>query len=193
MLPDFPKARRHMNDLWNRCMFAGLNGTDPVLNDMQVRVQKEGHAASYGGGEMEYKTCKVEFKFDARNAQGMTREEFLGIPFKMGAQMAEQQIRHVFVEVAKEPTPHSTSMSWPTGHFTPDVFLKAWESMEINFDDQGIPKWPTAVLSPEAMVEVEAKMPEWLADPECQQRWAELVERKRKEFHEREARRRLVE
>jgi hypothetical protein len=192
MLPEFAKAHRVMNDLWNHAMFAGLNGTDALLSEIPVRVQREGNAAFIGGGEMEYKTCSVEFSITARNAEGMTRDEFLGTPFKVGAEMAAKQVQNVF-ESIKESSAHTTMFSWEPGKLTLDVLLEAWSSMEVQFGEDGKPEWPTAVMAPESITEIQQMMPKWLEDPECRRKWGELTERKRKEFDEREARRRLVD
>ena len=91
MLPEFPKARRKMLDLWNTAFFNGMNGGDVFPAQIPVRVQKEGDAAQIGGGDMDYKLCSVNFSFPARDAEGMSEEEFFGAPFRLGAQMARKQ------------------------------------------------------------------------------------------------------
>jgi hypothetical protein len=192
MLPEFPKARSKMIDLWNTAFFNGLNGSDAFLAQIAVRVQKEGHTAQIGGGNMEYKRCSVDFSFKTKDAEGMSVEEFFGSPFKLGAQMAGQQMQTVF-EKMKTPSPHGMPLAWKVGELKFDQILEVWEKMEIDFDDDGKPRWPTIVLQPDAQAEIQVKLPKWHEGPEFRKKWAELIERKRKEFDEREARRRLVD
>jgi len=140
------------------------------------------------------KFAPVEFSLPARDGEGMTDEDYLGTAVKLGAEMAAKQVQGVFKSIGK-PTAHTTSFSWEAGELTLDVLLEAWSwsPMEVRFGADGKPEWPTAVMSPEAIVEFHEKIPIWLNDPECRRKWGELTERKRKEFDEREARRTLVE
>ena len=67
------------------------------------------------------------------------------------------------------------------------------ESFDLDFDKNGVPRWPQWFVSEEAMAEFVAQMNEGNLTPEQTQRLAQLVARKRKEFDERENRRRLVD
>lgn len=192
MLPEFANARRKMIDLWNQAMFAGLHGSDPLLADLPMRVQREGDKASIGDKDMEYKTCRVEFKLDARDAEGMSFSDFVEGAFHVGKQMAEQQARHLF-ETLAEPTPHSRMMPWKLGEVTFDDLLDVWRTMQIDFGTDGLARWPTIVVSPEAHTELAEKMPLWLENAECMRKWGELAEQKRTEWNEREACRKLVD
>jgi hypothetical protein len=192
MLPEFPKGRRKMLDLWNAAFFSGMNGADAFVSKIPVRVQKEGKTAHIGGGEMDYKLCSVNFSFPARDAQGMTEEEFLGAPFRLGSQMAGEQAKLVY-EVLKTPSPHGMPLEWKKGELQFDQVLAIWDKMEVNFGADGLPQWPTIVLHPEARAELMEKLRAWHNDPECRRKWGELVSRKRKEFDERQAHRRLVD
>lgn len=192
MLPEFSKARLAMHELWNRAMFAGLNGSDPFLNEIPVRMQREGGRANVGGSDMEYKRCSVQHTFEVRNAKGMSLDEFIKIPYKMGQEMAAQQVQSVF-QTLQEPTKYSRAVSWEAGKLTFTQLLEIWQSMEINFDANGMPKWPTMVLRPESMTEMHEKFEIWHNDPSCRAQWQEVINNKLIEFNEREARRRLVD
>jgi hypothetical protein len=192
VLPEFPKARRKMLDLWNTAFFSGMNGSDAFLSQIPVRAQKEGDAAQIGSDDMDYKLCSVKFSFPARDAQGMTEEEFFGAPLSLGAQMAGQQAKTVYSKLMT-PSPHGMPLEWKIGELQFDQLLAIWEKMEVDFGNDGLPRWPTIVLHPEARAEVMAKLPQWHEDPECRKKWAALVLQKRKEFDERETRRRLVD
>lgn len=192
MLPEFPKARRKMLDLWNTAFFNGMNGGDAFLSQIPVRVQKEGDAAQIGGGDMDYKLCSVDFSFPARDAEGMSGDEFFGAPFKLGSQMAGEQAKTVYDKLM-QPSPHGMPLQWKAGELKFEDMLAIWEKMELNFGPDGKPQWPTFILHPTAHAEVRAKLQQWHEDPACRKQWEELIERKRKEFDAREACRRLVD
>ncbi len=191
MLPEFPKARRQMNEMWNQAFFAGFHGSDPFVAQIAIRVQKEGNTAFIGDGEMNYKKCSAQFSFPIRDAQGMSPDEFFGAAAKMGLDLGGQQAKGVF-EAMSKPSPHAVPLNW-SGPLTFQQVLDSWEQMDLDFGDDGLPIWPTVVLNAPAHAEFKEKLPKWLEDPECKQKWAELVARKRKAFDEREARRRLVD
>lgn len=174
-----------MIELWNQAMFTSLHGGEPFLAQIPLRVQKEGDAG------FDYKRCSVEFSFPTRDAQGMTVDEFFGLAVKLGKEMASEQMK-VVIDTAMRPTPHTMPVKIE-GSLTFQQILDTWARMEIRFGDDGMPIWPHIVLGPEWSTELREQMPKWLADPECQRKMAALAEQKRKEFDEREARRRLVD
>jgi hypothetical protein len=191
MLPEFPKARQKMLELWNKAFFSSLHRSHPFLADIAIRVQKEGTAAFIGGSEINYKRAASTCSFDMRRAEGMSPEEFFGMATQLGSELGRQQAEGVF-QAMSIPSPHSRPVQW-SGPLQFETFLDTWEKMEINFGEDDLPQWPAVVLGKEALAEVRAKLPQWLEDPKNKEKWSELVERKRKEFDEREARRRLVD
>lgn len=192
MLPEFPKARRKMLDLWNKAFFKGLNGADAFLSQIRVRAQKEGTVMQIGDDNMKYKRISVNSSFKIKEGEGMKFDEFFASPMKLGVEMAGQQAKTIY-EKMKVPSPHGAPLEWKPGELKFEQILELWEKMEIDFGDDGKPRWPTMVLVPDAKAELMAKLPTWHEDPEYRKKWAELVERKRKEFDERETRRRLVD
>ncbi len=191
MLPEFPKARRKTHEMWSEALFAAFHGIDPFIAQIPVRVQKEGNLAFIGGGDMEYKKCSATSSFPVRDAEGMSLDEFLGTAINLGSELGGQQAKRI-LEAMSKPSPRAMPLQWD-GPLTFQQILDTWEKMEIDFGDDGLPKWPTVVLNKKAHTEFKEKLPGWLEDSKCKQKWAELVERKRKEFDEREARRRLVD
>jgi len=191
MLPEFPRARQKMLELWNHALFRGFNGGDPLLARIPVRVQKEGKSAFLGATETEYKVCSATISFTARVAEGMSPHEFLGNAVKLGQDLAGQQARGFFASIT-QPSPHAMMVA-----FEPPLTFQQlhdyWAKMEVRFGDDGKPIWPSIVSSPQVVAELHEKLPKWIEDPVCRQQWSDLVELKRREFNERETRRRLVD
>jgi hypothetical protein len=192
MLPEFPKARRQMFDLWNTAFFNGLNGNENFLTEIPIRVQKEGDRAFVGGGEMEYKLHSVNFSFSARDGEGMSEEEFFGAALKLGAEMAGRQAKTLFDKMST-PSPHGMPFQWKAGELKCEQFLEILEKMDMDFNGNGKPRLPMMVLPPQAEAEVRTKLAQWHEDLIKRKKWEELIDRKRKDFDEREARRRLVD
>ena len=126
-----------------------------------------------------------------RDAEGMQLDEFLNNAFELGASFARNNRKGCSKKLA-EPSPHTMAVDFELPLKFQQV-LKTWGKMEISFGDDGKPVWPTIPEGNDLHAEFRIKMPEWLKDPEFKRHIEELISRKRKEFDEREARRRLVE
>ena len=189
MLPEFPRAYDAIQRVWNRVLFNAAGFSDPLVSQLTVRVQREGHRAFLGDSETEYKAQSVSYQWKPEIGKGMSTDEFFGLPQRIGKEMATKQAKSVF-EAISEPSRHIGTLSKSDGPLTFDLWLTKMESFDLDFDKNGMPRWPQWFLSEEAMAEFQAQRD---LTPEHKQRLAELVAGKRKEFDERENRRRLVD
>ncbi|MCK4818719.1 hypothetical protein KA005_23305, partial [bacterium] len=73
-----------------------------------------------------------------------------------------------------------------------ELLLKTLETIQLDFDDNGKPIMPTLVVSPQQYEKIKVKNIEWENDPECQKQFEQMMNRKRKEWHDRESNRKLV-
>lgn len=192
MLPEFPRAYDAIQKVWNRVLFNAAGFSDPLISQLTVRVQREGHRAFLGESETEYKAQSVSHRWKPEVGKGISTEEFFGLPLRIGKEIAMKQAKGVF-EAMSEPSRHTGTFSKSDGPLTFDLWLKKMESFDLDFDENGVPRWPQWFVSEEAMAEFRAQMSQGRLTSEQMQRQAELVARKRKEFDERENRRRLVE
>lgn len=191
MLPEFPRAFDAIQKVWNRLLFDAAGLSDPLISQMKVRVQREGHRAFLGEAETEYKKQSVSYQWQPEIGKGMPTEDFFGLPVRLGKEMAMKQAKGVF-KALSQPSAHTGSLSKEDGPITFDLLLKKLESFEVEFDDNGTPRWPTWFLSEDAMAELREHSKEKLTQEQTEL-MAALVARKRKEFDERENRRRLVD
>ncbi len=190
MLPEFPRAHEAIQKVWNKLMFAALGFSDPLMSQIPIRPQKEGNRAAFGDSPITYQKKSVSYKWSPEVGQGIPTEKFFEMPLELGKQMAQKQAKAVFTLIEK-PTPHTGTIRKEEGPLDLDFWISKMESFEINFDENGIPLWPKFFLSEDALVEIRQSMGS--PTPEQVQKLAELVAQKRREFDEREARRRLVD
>lgn len=147
--------------------------------------------ARLGESETEYKAHRVSHQWAPEVGKGIPTEEFFGLPLRLGMEIASGQARCLF-EAMSEPSPHTGFLNKSEGPLTFDLWIKKMESFDLDFDEKGTPRWPQWFLSQDALKEIQSEMNEGGLKPEQAQRLAELVACKRKEFNEREDRRRLV-
>lgn len=192
MLPEFPVAQEAITLAWNKAFFQALGSSDPLISEIQVRVQKEGTRAFIGTNEIEFQRASVGFQWKPEKGVGIPFDEFFAIAQRMGRDMARQQAEHMF-KVLSRPGPCNAVIESADGNISFDYFLSKLEEMEIDFDSKGRPQWPSFFLEPIWAAKMEQKQEEWNRNEEYRKCFANLVERKRKEFNERAARRKLVD
>ena len=74
-----------------------------------------------------------------------------------------------------------------------ELLLRTLETIQLDFDDNGNPLMPTMVVSPEQYEKMKEKIVEWENDPECNKQFEKIINQKRKEWHDRESNRKLVD
>jgi hypothetical protein len=189
MLPEFPKAKKRMEEIWMAAMVAGMQ-SDPLLAGISVRVQKEGRRAMVDGSEMNYVPASVTHIVETGVARGQTVAEFYDSAEAIGKQMGEQRAKHMF-KVMEQP-----SAAFQPFDFGPDAtfddILGVWDKLFVRFQD-GKPQWPQIFSNAAGVERIHEIIEQSLEDPTCRAKWQALVDKKRKEYDEREARRRLVD
>lgn len=74
----------------------------------------------------------------------------------------------------------------------PDLILDAFEKVQVSFGPDGMPLWPTIVIGEKLGEAMEKAMKELEQEPH-RSRLAEITERKKIEWYDREGRRKLVD
>jgi len=79
------------------------------------------------------------------------------------------------------------------GEFSFSTILDALEKMTVSFDSKGNPSGHNIIVSPSVYAKMQAKLPEFEKNQEYKERYKEIMDRKRKEWLDRENSRRLVD
>lgn len=192
MLPEFPRASNAIQKVWNRILFNAAGFSDPLVSQVAIRVQREGHRAFVGEFETEYRAHQVSHEWKPEVGKGISTDEFFGIPQRLGKEIAMGQAEIIFAAMSK-PSPHVGTIEESDGPLTFELWLEKMEKYELDFDESDKPRWPQW-FAPEAVIaEFWSQINQGALTTEQTQRLAELVAGKRKEFDEREDRRRLVD
>ncbi len=189
MLPEFPKAKKRTDELWLAAMMAGMR-SDPLVAGIAIRVQKEGRRANVDGAEINYTHASATTRLQTHVGRGESVEEFYNSAEALGKQMGEQQARQLFM-IMEQPTEVSQPFNF-SPNVTIDDILGVWDKMYVRFKD-GEPQWPPITSSPDVLERLHGIIEQSLQDPAARAKWQALIDKKRKEYDEREARRRLVD
>lgn len=165
---------------------------DSLFADLPIRVQKEGNRARIGDSEMNYVKISAAQSLPARIAEGMAVPEFFAAAEAIGKQLGEQQAKHLFEKIRQPSSAGAAHLINITEETTFDEVLALWDKMEVRFV-RGMPHWPSIVSNPHGVALIRGLIERAQEDPPSREKWRLLLDKKQREFNEREARRRLVE
>jgi hypothetical protein len=138
------------------------------------------------------KKHEVKSSYSVADGKGMTLESFDASAKELGEGLGRQFWQQLFaaVEEATDATGNQVKIS--NGEITREAYLQMIAKTAHGFDEQGKPT-NMFILSPEVGKKLEAQHAEWSKDPAFTAEVAAIQRRKKEEWDEREARRRLVE
>ena len=198
MLPRFPKADKEMRDLFFSQVFDAMHAAAPMLLQIPIRPQREGREGSFQDEsgrvrliDFQHQAAAVQIK--AEDARGMTLEQFVEAARKPGTELGTKMASDIYSTISAATEEVGNVINAGGGPFTFDLLLACIEKVQLDFLPNGQARFPELHLGPAAYADVQRQMPVWNKDPECRKRFEEVLRRKREEFLEREARRRLVD
>jgi hypothetical protein len=112
---------------------------------------------------------------------------------EVGASLGGQQERAMFQAVARATAAAGNVVDAHGACLTAALVLDGLESIELGFDDLGNPIWPSICVNPALADDVGAALRAIDDTPALSERFRAMIERKRSQWHAREADRRLVD
>jgi len=196
-MPDFPLAKAKIQNSQNLFFkWACKQHLGPVMGQIPRRILKEGRIMSHQyTTEMSYTSNlkKMSGSFD------ISKEEIKKNPFvvyeklfETAKEFAIQQIKSTF-ETITEITDMTGNVVDSRSGFTHEGYLKSLEIMELEFDENDQPNIPTIYGSPELMKQVQQVLTAAASNPAEQHRMNQIIEIKRKQWHDRKNNRKLVD
>jgi hypothetical protein len=197
VLPQFPKSQKALDELWLELAKRPV-AQGPMLGSLPRKPMREGNASESQTIQGEVSRTKFRkhsssISISYPDGKGLTFDQFCAKASELGKQLAQEISKTVFDklnEITKE-TGNEVTFSKGEGIQYKHLF-ELIEKTEVDYDENGEP-FSSFFCGSEFYEDVRKKMPEWEKDPEFQSRLKELHARKKREFREREARRRLVD
>lgn len=199
MLPDYPDLKKKIKTQIIIQMEAHVKRVYPLQGMAKRQLIHEGTNPEY---QTEFKghyedeltninSFSAEISFTKDELRSMTMREiferYLVMAEKMGRDIELTSLQELSEKLKEKGQTSSISKS-----FSPDDILKVIDSVAITFDDNGNPQLPTIMAAPETadkFGEAIAKLDE---EPYLS-KFSELINKKRKEWNDRESSRKLVE
>lgn len=198
VLPDFPDEKRKLKNLAASMVDAARRQADAFLDslsgitihegDKLVHITEDGTTHGSEFREFSTSTC-----LDADDCRRRWFWDVVGEASRMGDDLASQLGAAFFEEVERATREAGTQFDAGGRPLDGHMFLDMLEGMDIAFDANDEPIMPVFLPGPALYQEIAERAADWDAAPEYQKRRADIISRKRDEWHAREARRRLVD
>lgn len=196
MLPRITKVDMRMEQLFQDLVFRYSHTLDPLFADIETYTIHEGRATrmKHGGDEwvdkMNEASAEVAIKHE--ELEKFNLNSFLALAKEVGTKFLEAKTRNLF-DTLHEATERVGNVVDNAGRpLDHDAMFKVLETIQIDFDENGRPELPTVVISPAMAPRLVMLNKQFQETPDLQKRYANLINRKKEEFLEREASRKLV-
>lgn len=198
MLPDFLKVKKELSEYRNNEVSSNLFG-DPVLAKIRSYRQHEGNRFTMNrrdGSQVNSKQQMVKSELIAFDPQDIQKRGEQSIYEGIGK--ARQQIaaigrRMISQKIEEDAVP---KIDGAGRQFDSEVYFEVLESMEFSFDDNGTwqePEFWQEHPNPRTQLTVKRVRMKIDSEPALRQRLDSLIARKRQEWNDREANRKLVD
>lgn len=197
MLPDYPNIKKKIEKKFIEAIKNEIR-KDPLLSAIRVHQVLEGNALT--SSSIDGYSESVKFELISANLE-IPKEDlinkgpdaYFSRVTELASEMKNQESELVFKkmnEVTKKTGHVVNAKSKP---LSPELIHSALEKMAIDFDEFGNPIMPSLVLHPDQFEKIKDEIPKWESDPEVRKKYRELIEKKRREWRDRENRRKLVD
>lgn len=198
MLPIFPNARKALRETFNHELFKAQRNVSPILQQIRVSPQREGRQASYEREdgktvEVEYEAHQIEREMKFEDARGLDPDAFLETARNIGTEMGRMMLDSILPTVSKAVEEVGNVTVCKGDGISFEEFLEMMSKVQTDFDSLGEPDVKSLVLSPEMHKQMVPKLKQWEANPDKRVAIEAVMRRKREEYDEREARRRMVD
>lgn len=196
MLPDFPKIKSRWSKVFIKFVKAQMSRSS-IMSEIKTVPHFEGNRMSTRHDEEDidrsnYSLFSAELSVKTDDIIKLGPKAFIESLNKVAEDLKSQQSEIMF-EKLNEVTAKTGNVvdagGQPISH---ELLLKTLETIQLDFDDTGKPIMPTLVVSPQQYEKIKVKIIEWENNPECQKQFEQMINRKRKEWHDRESNRKLV-
>lgn len=196
MLPDYTSAKARLHDILMKFLQERVHAhLGPFALKEYRAFEGRAFATTTDTGKriessMKEISGKIAIKFsDVQSGNPQLIRQHLD---NMAKDIADGQTKGLFETLNKTCEETGQTVDFKGQQLSPEVFLKSLESIFIEFDDEGKAHDLMFIISPRLAERTREMLKELESDPKWKQQHDELINRKRMEWHDREASRKLV-
>lgn len=198
MLPDFPRCKKRLHDLFVRTAKASARRAEPMLAQIGTTIVHEGDGWSFDqeGGKKKHQkpsTLQAGVTITKQELLTMRIEDALAKASELGRQFAGQQM-DMLITMLNQSTEEVGNVVKRKGDLiAPDAFLEMLSRMQIDFDQSGNPANLSSLSSPDNLKKLAKRMPQWMSDADFRRKYETIMSNKYEAWRDREADRTLAD
>ncbi len=197
MLPNLPRLKGDIQNLLTRYLQKQINVRLGVFNEAPKHTAREGNRMRVIRGDgavddSEFQESSAEMRISIEDGPKLSIEERISKINIVADEMASQISRHAFGRLKEAVDKVGNVVDSKGQPFSADAVFEMLEKIELEFDDTGKHLKLSIVLSPDVMPRAKEVFKQIETDSTLRKRYEEIIEKKRIEWRDREASRKLV-
>ncbi len=197
MLPDFPAPKAELAKEHRRKIEGDMDARMPIVSKIRSVRFHEGNGFSLERHDgvietQEFQDVKIPVQVSARLEFSETVRELKQQVRNVAADMAAHLETMLFQTLERTSKEVGNAMDMKGQPFTLESYLDMLEKVDIDFDSFGMPEFPTQVIHPSMGPTVRAEFARFQNSAALRDRAESIMQQKRKDWRDRESRRRLV-
>lgn len=143
--------------------------------------------------QINYQVFTTEYKVEYAKVPSTKPEEIIALMQQKGKEFGTAQAKHgysVMTQVTEEMGNVVNNKNQP---FTIDSYLEVMDKIQIDFDNEGKPVWPTMVVAPGNFEKAKSVIREMETNPKARERMEKILVKKKETYDADQARRKLVD
>lgn len=196
MLPDYPNIKRNLINKFNEAIRNEIQ-KDPLFSKIKIHYVNEGNvmiSSSMDGysEKKEYEEMSTRFEIKTEEIISKGPNAYFSRIKTIAKEMIKKQHQSLFKKMHEVTQRTGNVVDAKSKPLSPQLINEALEKVTIDFDEYGNPIFPSLVMHPDQFEKIKDQLPIWESDPEVQKRYKEIIEKKRREWFDRESNRKLV-
>jgi hypothetical protein len=195
MLPRLPPIENLIDQMFNHLIEQVSHFGDPMFSEIDAHKIYEGRSSQITREDgvveqVDLKKFSSEKKISDEDARTFGWNDFGNLAREIGLELLKHK-KVMMYRLLDEATAKSGNVIKIGGKLTHEHFFEMLELIHIDFNPDGTPRMPTGFIPP-SMAEAFKRL---IAEPETEQqkaRYESIMKKKREQFLEREANRKLV-
>lgn len=197
MLPDFPALKAELAREHRRKIEADMDAQMPIVSKIRSVRFHEGNGFSFERHDgvietQEFQDVKIPVQVSARLEFSETVQELKQQVRNVATDMAAHLETMLFQTLERTSKEVGNAMDMNGQPFTLESYLDMLEKVDMNFDSFGMPEFPTQVIHPSMGPTIQEEFKRFRTSSILRDRAESIMQQKRKDWRDRESRRRLV-
>lgn len=197
MLPDYPQFKGKLSELYIERLKNVKKKLMVTFGDVPLNKMFEGHKSVLiredgTRDEIEFKSIRANIEINLKDIDKLTLSDVIKKIDSMAEEMARQESIYAFAEIEKSVEKIGNVVDARGKGLTPTIFFEMLDKIWIEFDENNNPILPQIVTGKDLFESSKKLFEELESNPGHKKRLDEVIEKKRREWLDREGNRTLV-